>query len=262
PPFVQGMARMAILRYAQQQGHTVITASIVDEATNNLCPAGMKEKPTQIEKQNFSDMNWSAQAIELLNSVVDETLRDNTRRRAEKKAKLSSSAIVEEKHILPFVVAPEVKQQQESPSKCPFAGMGEAMQSDSEVQLPWTEEAQQRLNKIPKGTSRNMTQKAAEAIGAQQGLNEITGEFIESLLAIFGQGSSKVEASMPWDEDARAGIEKAPPMVQGMLIKEIEAYAQRNQLEQINLATVEQVKGQWNMGGSFHLDPDDPRNSD
>jgi nucleotide-binding universal stress UspA family protein len=38
PEFVRAMARLGVLRYAQDQGHTVITDSIVQEATKRLCP--------------------------------------------------------------------------------------------------------------------------------------------------------------------------------------------------------------------------------
>jgi nucleotide-binding universal stress UspA family protein len=38
PSFVRPMARMAILRYAQEKGHTVITESIVEAATAELMP--------------------------------------------------------------------------------------------------------------------------------------------------------------------------------------------------------------------------------
>lgn len=38
PEFARRMARMAILQYAQERGHTVITEKIVDEATVLLCP--------------------------------------------------------------------------------------------------------------------------------------------------------------------------------------------------------------------------------
>lgn len=262
PPFVQGMARMSILRYAQQKGHTIITASIVEEATSDMCPAGMKSETQNTTTQNFSDMQWSTEATELLESVVDETLRENTRRRAEKKAKLSDSHSVEKEHILPFVVAPEIKQEEKSQSKCPFANMGKAIESDTEKQLSWSDAAITRLNKIPQGTSRDMTQKAAESIASQQGLIEITDDFLEGMFDIFTKGSGKAEVSMAWDKDARAGIEKAPPMVQGMLIKEIEGYAQRQELKHVDLATVQQVKQQWNLGSSFHLDPEDPRNTD
>ncbi|MCL4746716.1 MAG: universal stress protein [Burkholderiaceae bacterium] len=42
PEFARGMARMAILLYAQQRGHTVITEQIVDEATASLCPGHVR----------------------------------------------------------------------------------------------------------------------------------------------------------------------------------------------------------------------------
>jgi nucleotide-binding universal stress UspA family protein len=38
PEFARKMARMAILQYAQERGHTVITERIVDDATDVLCP--------------------------------------------------------------------------------------------------------------------------------------------------------------------------------------------------------------------------------
>ncbi len=100
PPFVHNMARTAILRYAQEQGHTVITASIVNEATKNLCPAGMKNLDSLVEQASDNkaekkarkqtagafNMDWSDTANELLQQVADETLRHNTKMRAEKRA--------------------------------------------------------------------------------------------------------------------------------------------------------------------------------
>ena len=43
PEFARRMARMAILQYAQEQGHTVITEKIVDEATARLCPGHARQ---------------------------------------------------------------------------------------------------------------------------------------------------------------------------------------------------------------------------
>jgi len=148
PPFVQNMARAAILRYAQSEGHTVITASIVTEATKNMCPAGMKNlddlvDAAQTVKQakkikspaaGAFNMDWSADADVLLQQVKDETLRHNTKMRAEKRALTEKSSIVESEHILPFVVNPIVKKQElekqetkssEKASKCPFSAMGD-----------------------------------------------------------------------------------------------------------------------------------------
>ncbi len=135
PPFVHNMARAAILRYAQQEGHTVITASIVHEATKNMCPAGMKnlddlvDAATQVKQakkiktpSGAFNMDWSNDANEILQQVSDTTLRHNTKMRAEKRALTEKANQVEVAHILPFVVNPKVKKQQQS-SKCPFSSM-------------------------------------------------------------------------------------------------------------------------------------------
>ncbi len=47
PEFARRMARMAILQYAQERGHTVITEQIVDEATARLCPGHLRQPVQQ-----------------------------------------------------------------------------------------------------------------------------------------------------------------------------------------------------------------------
>jgi len=298
PPFVQNMARAAILRYAQEQGHTVITASIVEQATKSLCPVGMGGYPSDGNEQSQTplktikaikgqafNMRWSTEAEELLNTVNDATLRHNTKMRAEKKALHDQAAKVEKEHILPFVVNPQLKQRSQNSSvnsvhtkakakaegknisKCPFAkmgvsgsGMAEAMQNISDNKLTWTQKALDRLAHIPQGTSRDMTRKATEAIASQQDLNGIDLDFLEQILGIFSSASQAVEKTLSWDEEAEKAISKAPAMVQGMLIKEIEAYVKRENLGRVELPIVEQIKSTWNQGEQFHLDPDDSRN--
>lgn len=39
PETARAMVRMAILRFAQQRGHTLVTAALIDEATRRFCPA-------------------------------------------------------------------------------------------------------------------------------------------------------------------------------------------------------------------------------
>jgi len=66
---------------------------------------------------------------------------------------------------------------------------------------------------------------------------------------------------MPWDKDARDSLSRAPDMVRGMLIKEVEKWAQHNKLQHIDLATVNTVKQEWQSKGYFHMDPKDPRSN-
>ncbi len=282
PPFVQNMARATILRYAQAEGHTVITASIVEEATKNMCPAGMRnldnlvDAATEAKQVKESkpaagafNMDWSVEADEILQQVSDNTLRNNTKMRAEKRALTEKSTIVAVEHILPFVVNPSLKKEQlaatekkESTSKCPFSSMGKMDSNAKEIDLAWHKDALSRLEQIPQGTSRDMTKKATNAIAEQQNIEMISLEFLENILSIFNSGSKNVKKTLAWHDDAEAAIAKAPPMVQGMLAQEIEAFAKRESLTEVDLKTVEVVKKKWSDEGRFHLDPDDPRNSD
>jgi len=237
--------------------------SLVDAAT------AVKQAKASKSAAGAFNMDWSAGADEVLQQVQDNTLRKNTKMRAEKRALTEKSTRVEVEHILPFVVNPKIKNKikkdpdketQPEVSKCPFSSMGKRVASEEEIDLPWHKDAQQRLNKIPQGSSRDMTKKATNAIAQQQNINHISLEFLENILSIFNSGSKNMKKSLPWQENAETAIAKAPAMVQGMLASEIEAYAKRESLTEVDLKTVQLVKKKWTDEGRFHLDPDDPRN--
>ncbi len=115
PGFARNMARMAILRYAQERGHTVITEKIVQETTSQLCPsharAAMEEIVTAHDAgelkagqvQGFEKLGWSVEAEDLLNQIEDSSVRNNLRKRAEKKARVEGSIQVEQKHLESFI---------------------------------------------------------------------------------------------------------------------------------------------------------------
>lgn len=118
PGFVQNMARMAILRHAQQRGHTVITEKIVKEATSQLCPGHAKQAMAEIvaahdagelnagqeQTKGFEKLDWSTDAEALLNQTEDSSVRDNLRKRAEKKTRADGAMVVTAEHIEPFIV--------------------------------------------------------------------------------------------------------------------------------------------------------------
>ena len=110
PSFVKNMARMAILRYAQDKGHTVISTSIVDEAMNVLMPRAAMEAmsgtpppyPSPIEGEGkregvksdvavgFSSrpddeqILWEEDALKELQKIEDLSVREQIRLRTEK----------------------------------------------------------------------------------------------------------------------------------------------------------------------------------
>jgi len=348
PSFVRNMARMAILRYAQQHGHTVITQRIVDEATAQLMPNHAEQAMGEIvaaydagelkRKPAAEDaMRWSDEAVTLLRTINDLSVRGNLSMRAEKKARQEKCAAVEAKHIKPFLDT-ETSEQNNQPSAsspaelhwqaaalarlmrvpegfmrdnckksvenfsqqngydeitlevaenglklargemektmkeqsapapkagrggCPF-GFGKKASVADNSALPWTSEAEKIMQGLPEGMSREMTRNAIISIAAKNGLNEITADFARQVLDTFKAGSNNVSETMPWDEDARDSLRRAPDMVRGMLIKEVENWAQHNNRSSIDLATVSTVKQEWQSKGYFHMNPEDPRSN-
>ena len=330
PEFVQNMARVAILRYAQEQGHTVITERLVEEATAQLMPGraeeAMRDLVNAVEKETVT---WDEEAGELLSTVDDQSLRENIRRRAEKKALAGGQRIVRREHVAEFVGAPGgsdraglhwqaaalarlsrapqgymrdlarrhvedyarsvgapevdvdtveagLKLARESmqeklgaegmaklatsgkTGKCPFAGM--AAQESGKDRPQWSGAARRKLDAVPEGYCRDLMVNAAETIAGQNGLGRIDKAFVDSILKTFGDASEASGEIMPWDDEARQRIARAPALVRGMLQKEIEGWARRSGFAEVTGEAVDAVREQWIDRGVFHLDPDDPRN--
>ncbi|MEN8213221.1 MAG: universal stress protein [Pseudomonadota bacterium] len=358
PSFVRSMARMAILRYAQEQGHTVITESIVEEATAQLMPGHAEQAMEEIvgaydqgklrrKHDAQAAMRWSDGATRLLLSEKDLALRGNLSMRAEKKARSAGSPQVEAEHIEAFLEkqapsptlqspataapdwqaaalarlmrvpegfmrdssrqrieayarahgrseitlevaeaglaeareamagqmqsapAPDAAAQQNKPaveagkSSCPFANVvgtqepSQAAATTHDSAVTWTTEADAMLESVPAGFCRDMTRKAAAAIADQNGLARIGPDFVQQVLQTFQAGSESSSESMAWEATARARIAKAPEMVRGMLIREIEGWSERQGLKRVNEKAVDAVKRIWAERGVFHLGPDD-----
>jgi len=339
PSFVQSMARMAILRYAQERGHTVITARIVEEATASLMPARAAEAMADIvaahevgERRREGGLDapeWSEAARGRLEAVGDASLRENLRLRSEKKARSVRAAQVAPEHVdavlqatgglhweaaalarlsrVPEGVMREASReriegearrrgasavtlelaeaglalaraamaQQAAPgrgdssapsstaSKCPFAAMNRPAPPAESVApaAAWTLEATARLQSVPEGFCRTMTERAVNTLARQNGLAQIDAGFVQQILEVFEKGSRAAPTTMPWADDARERLERAPEAVRGMLVKEIESWARRNALDAVDGRVVEAVKGEWQASGAFHLDPGDPRHA-
>ncbi len=123
----------------------------------------------------------------------------------------------------------------------------------------WSDAAAARLERVPAGPIREMALKAVNTIALQSGVDEITEEFVGQILDVFQSGSTQVTETLPWDEEARAGISRAPDMVRGMLVQEIERWAASHGKDRITAETVNRVKTAWMEKGAFHLNPGDPR---
>ena len=259
PSFAQSMVRLSILRFAQERGHTVVTASIVDEATAQLCPVHAREAMAEIvaahdagELGNTEDamqeMVWADTALELLQSVPEPSLRDTVQRRAEKKALRDHKDIVEDEHISPFLSTP-----QPAPvSACPFAQTSQSDLTAEGERLTWESAAMQRLSRIPEGFMRTMTQRRVETFARRRGASIITPELLDEKYAEWAGGSAKQSAHLHWDDSAWDRIQKIPEVVRGMVIKEMENCAQQLGVDSVTTDVMAHASDAWLVKGVFH----------
>ena len=56
---------------------------------------------------------------------------------------------------------------------------------------------------------------------------------------VFAAGAGRVEETLPWSDEARERIARAPEMVRGMLVKEIEGWVARNHQTRVDAAAVQ-----------------------
>lgn len=158
PAIARQMARMAILRYAQEKGHTVITERLVEDATVDLMPAHA-HRALQRVVSHVTSIVWSQEA-EAMIATLEESVRSNVRLRAEKAARGAKSGEVTGVHVAPFM-----------PLITPKGGS-----------LHWTLEAQARLDGVPAGFMRETLQARIESSAHLTGTIEITLAFVEAEL--------------------------------------------------------------------------------
>ncbi|TXT24882.1 MAG: putative universal stress protein UspA [Gallionellaceae bacterium] len=205
PSFVRSMARMAILRYAQEHGHTVITQRIVEEATAQLMPSHAEQAMGEIvaaydagelkHKPSAEDaMRWTAEASALLRTVSDLSVRGNLSMRAEKKARQEKSAQVEVGHVKAFL---------DSGAADAEAGR---QPSGKAAELHWQAAALARLMRVPEGFMRDNCKKLIEDHARQNSCPEVTLEVAEAGLKLArAEMENKMKGSAATPKPAQGG---------------------------------------------------------
>ncbi|MEK7245816.1 MAG: universal stress protein [Pseudomonadota bacterium] len=151
PETARKMVRMTILRFAQQRGHTLVTAALIDEATERFCP-GRGGRP-----KAEAEMVWSEAATQLIGGVGDSTVASGIRLGAEKRARRAGAATVEVDHVRPFLDA----------HAAPAPG--------------WSAAALARIARVPE-MARPAVRRRAEANALEAGAVEITLEAVEAAI--------------------------------------------------------------------------------
>jgi len=189
PPQVKGVARAAVLRYATEQGHTVVTSSVIDGAMALFMPGRVPEKmraEAAAARQGGGateeplpgiTVRWAAEAREALGEVRDLTLRRRAQDRVEKHARSKRLPVITLEVAVPLI--------EETTGR---AGLGAGwesvrgrvmrpeMQAASPSAVPalaWTAEAEARLERVPAGFMRDMTRREIEKAARGAGIATI-----------------------------------------------------------------------------------------
>ena len=106
PEFARGMARTAVMRLAQDSGHTFITRSMVEEVAKKLMPGGGGGKcpySGQDKEKAKQELTWTDEATALVEGLNDKALAGNIRLRAEKSAHREGREKVKAVDVLKFL---------------------------------------------------------------------------------------------------------------------------------------------------------------
>ncbi|MBI2977285.1 MAG: universal stress protein [Rhodospirillales bacterium] len=163
PEAARKMVRMTILRFAQQRGHTLVTAALIDEATERFCPAGRGGKP-KVETK----MSWSETATQLIAGISDPAVAAGIRLSAEKRARRASAATVGVDHVRPF------------------------LDTHAAPAPEWSAAALARIARVPE-VVRPAVRQRAEADALEAGAVEVTLEAVE---AAIGEAREAMQRTM------------------------------------------------------------------
>ncbi len=258
PEHALNMVRMAILRYAQERGHTVVTASIVDEATAELCPAQAREAMAEIvaaydagdigtAREELEEIAWSISALALLQSVAEPSVRESIKRRAEKKAIRANNHRVEDEHVSAFLSGKE-----STTGKCPFAHHNQADTVSDEQALTWDAAAHERLQRVPEGFIRTLTRRRVEAFVRRKGESTVTSKLLDDKYSEWAKGSAKQSVHLTWDDETWHRVQQIPDFVRGMVIKEIEECARQLGVDTVTTEVLAHARDAWSDMGIFH----------
>jgi nucleotide-binding universal stress UspA family protein len=152
PETARKMVRMTILRFAQQCGRTLITAALINEATERFCPAGRRGA-----LKEAADATWSEAATRLVGEIDDPAVAAAIRLNAEKCARRAGAAAVEVVHVRPF------------------------LETHAAPPPGWNAAALARIAKIP-AMVRPAVRRRAEAAAIEAGTDAVTLEAAEAAI--------------------------------------------------------------------------------
>lgn len=209
---------------------------------------------------------WQAAALARLQRVP-ETMQAKTRQRIEDLAHIDGQTEIDlplvergleqaraamERAIAGENPPAETRPDAQKPKGCPFGH--QAKNSNDDLPLNWSDDAEKRMLNIPEGFMRQMTRQRIETYARKNGAHDITAALVTRKYADWQAGSAKQSKTMPWDAAAVERIARIPEFVQGMVIKEVERCAREAKEASVSVLTVDKACKAWIETGDFHLE--------
>ena len=142
--------------------------------------------------------------------------------------------------------------QQTTTGGCPFGHRNKARATAKEETLTWDDAARERLQRVPQGFTRTLTQQRVEVFARRRGEAVVTAELLEEKYAEWAAGSARQSAHLHWDDSAWQRIQQIPEFVRGMVIKEMEHCAQQLGVNTVTTDVMAQARESWSDTGIFH----------
>jgi nucleotide-binding universal stress UspA family protein len=155
PEFARGMARKAVIRHAQEHGHTFITKDIVEVVSQQLMPKGC---PAHRAKETGEEaLKWNPEAMALVDATGDNDIAAGIMLRAEKKARRDGASEIGVAHVTPFL--------------------------DKKIEktnsFNWQAASLARISRVPDAMREN-TKARIETVATERGVTDITLEIVEA----------------------------------------------------------------------------------
>ena len=183
PPFAQAMAKVSVEEYARKEGHERITLDLLYGALGGILPPSAKHlmgietedrklaeartrarSPIEEYVPHERTFKWSEEALERVNNRVPPFVRPM--------AMLAMERYAREKQLdeVTLEVTVEVAKR-----------LGYAGDDGPQEQMPWTDEALERLSRVPK-FERDMVREMVESLARDQGHSAINYELADEML--------------------------------------------------------------------------------
>ncbi|MBT3184739.1 MAG: universal stress protein [Nitrospina sp.] len=265
PGFVRPMATSAILRYALERGHSMITSSVITEAVQEILPAGAMQAMSAIgDKMKAGGMDPNNP--EGLGMLKEEMAEAHAGKAPEEiTLKCTSCNTYHKGDVVKCSVCDAGAERLLPVDKAEFKATDtEAQDSTTFTTLPdgvevsWTQEALDRLNEFPQGHLRRKAHARVEKNARVQKVNTVSLAFLNKILnEKISKGDSGDSKSIPgdireigaalspddftWSPEALERLERVPQgFMRDNTQNRVMAWCSQNDIQDISLEVCEE----------------------